>query len=220
MTVLSIDFDYFQIVTKEQLDRYPTGIDRTTDESELAWSEIYQENRDLYDVKPNKIELSKLADILCAQNEAVPVMIVNSHRNIYDFIHKNVAIDEKLCVVNIDTHHDFFNDNSELDCGNWLRFITEEYKAGFIWISNSISAEIYGFDRNDNHSDKLLPVTLDCIKDKKFDLIFLCRSDTWTPPHLDEYFFDLCQLISSHFKNINIEPEINKPRTIKQRTIT
>lgn len=215
MRVLSIDFDYFQLATEEQFNRYPSGIDRTTEEAKQVWSETYSENRDLYDIKPNELELRKLTNILKDQNKDIPVMIANSHKNIYDFIHENVSIDEKLSIINIDTHHDFFSDNPGLDCGNWLRFITEEYKAGFIWISNRVSAEIYGFDRQNDYSKKLLPVTLDCIKNKKFDLIFLCRSDTWTPPHLDKYFSDICDLILHHFEHVDIEKGIEKPRLAK-----
>ena len=57
-------------------------------------------------------------------------------------------------------HHDIFNDNAELDCGNWISNLIKdnviaksspkEYKS-IRWIANPISLDTYGL------SDKLDP---------------------------------------------------------------
>jgi predicted O-methyltransferase YrrM len=50
----------------------------------------------------------------------------------------------------------------------------------------------------------------------KFDLIFLCRSDTWTPPHLDPYFDELYQILTNNFEGGIIDPQITKPRDFEE----
>ncbi len=215
MNVLSIDFDYFQLATIDQFKRYPTGIDRTAAESEKVWSETYKLNPDLCSVKLNTTEYHKLIRLIKRQPADIPVMIVNSHVEIYDFIHDHVDVNEKLNITHIDTHDDFYNDNPCLDCGNWLRFIADEYKdLGFVWISNPISADVYGFDTSDEKIRKIMPTVLDSSMKNKYDLIFLCRSDTWLPPHLDSAFTDLCRVIQNKFTNLDIRDDITIPRKI------
>ena len=64
-----------------------------------------------------------------------------------------------------------------------------------------------------NTIDKLISTSLKNIKDMQFDAIFLCRSDTWTPPHLDGYFTELCTCMLDHFGEIYAEKNITSPRT-------
>lgn len=56
--------------------------------------------------------------------------------------------------------------------------------------------------------------TLESIKDCKFDIIFLCRSDNWLPPHLDNEFQELVDFIVRKFKTIRIDPQVKKPREL------
>ncbi len=83
-----------------------------------------------------------------------------------------------------------------------------------VWIANEISEKIYGL--------KNIPVKYDfsCIKNKKFDLIFLCRSDNWFPPHLDKYFVKLALIMKEHFQNIDIHDNVIIPRNIEKYSDT
>ena len=56
--------------------------------------------------------------------------------------------------------------------------------------------------------------TLESIKDRKFDIVFLCRSDNWLPPHLDNEFQELVDFIVRKFKTIRIDPQVKKAREI------
>lgn len=53
--------------------------------------------------------------------------------------------------------------------------------------------------------------SLSDIKDEQFDAIFLCRSDMWTPLHLDKHFTKLCDAIMSYFDNVAMEHSIDEP---------
>ncbi len=215
--ILSIDFDYFQKVSKETLEIYPVGIDRSTEISEIIWNSLYHDYADiLQKVTVMHDELDKLKKILLYQRTDIPVMAANSHRHIYDFIHDYVSADKELCVVNADMHHDMFNDNDTVDCGNWLKFIYQEYRTKLLWICNPVSKEMYGIAEQDCTAKKslykLLPESLDIISGKQFDMIFLCRSDIWTPPHLDCYFSELCEIMQRHFDEVCIHDCITQER--------
>lgn len=211
--ILSIDFDFFQIATAKQFQNYPDGIDRSAEDSITAWNEAYKLHPELANVKANREELMKLKYLLCEQTSKTPVMIANSHKDIYLFIHNYISTKERIKIVNIDTHHDILNDNPSLDCGNWLKFIIDEYDAGFIWVANPQSAQVYGLGEDVGFTSALMPTTLDMIENREFDLIFLCKSNTWVPPHLDLYFTELCDAIEKHFSNVTIEDNVQLPRT-------
>ena len=188
LKVLSIDFDYFQKVSFDTLKTcYPDGIDLPTKLSTIVWSSYYANpntKKLLQSVSINKNQLDQLYALLSKQKSETPVCIANSHVHIYDFIHEYVnKLDAKTTsVVNIDMHHDLFNDNPEIDCGNWLMHIAKDFPDGKIsWISNPISNKVYGLD---NEFDNIIYHNIDKIKDNKYDIIFLCRSDNWLPPQI------------------------------------
>ena len=150
-------------------------------------------------------------------------MIANSHVNAYDFILKHLADDEKISLTNVDMHHDLINDNENVDCGNWIGKLIAEGCVGcerdsLKWIHNPVSFSMYGADPTDGTEfGKLLAQldggdTLQSIKNEKYDLIFLARSDTWSPPHLDDQFNLLVNIMREHFLNIDIENDVKNPR--------
>lgn len=226
MNILSIDFDFFQNVTLDVLGAYPDGVDNTTELSEFIWGEIYSgiDADKIKQVTIRKDEINLIKQIFLKQKKKIPVMVTNSHKHIYDFIHEHADINEPLKLVNIDMHHDMFNNNAELetpvlDCGNWVTFITNEYKTDFSWIANPVSSEMFGLNNVDagEDIDRLIPLSVDCIKNIQFDAIFMCRSDTWTPPHLDRYFSELCSCLLKKFGTVYAEQNIFEPRKEYQK---
>lgn len=223
MKVLSIDWDFFQNVDKKTLRFYPDGLDNPTKVTEIIWGAKYAENGDeLREVTLSENEYERMIELLSKQNEDCSVMIANSHVHIYDFIHEHLSEDEKVNLVNVDMHHDMINDNDKTDCGNWIGQLLKEKaleQLGFKWISNEISFDMYGIGDGENKKfDMLMNIlnagnSLKAIEDEQYDLIYLARSDTWSPPHLDPYFCSLVDFMKEHFLEIKIERDIDKPRT-------
>ena len=87
---------------------------------------------------------------------------------------------------------------------------------GLQWISNPISCDVYGFtDSEKQHNGiNLFPTSVSVLTDETFDLVFLWRSDTWTPPHLDYGFEELVTTCLHHFENVIIENDVKEPRNI------
>lgn len=224
--VLSLDYDYFQKVSVETMQMcYPDGLDAPSSLSAMIWSTHYA-NRDTekalngVSINQDEIELCKkiLTGISLATDRSAPILIANSHRHIYDFI--TDRMDEsgctRLALTNADMHHDMFNNNERLDCGNWVKHITEKYPTNFRWIANKVSAEMYGFDDETSEYkgalQKLVGTTLADANDMPYDAVFLCRSDQWLPPHLDDEFGKLVDFIKDNFENVLVEKDIMKPR--------
>ena len=88
MKILSIDFDFFQNVTTEDISSYPDGVDNTTAISEMVWASHYAmhgEHLNSIDIMHDEFDMLK--DILKKQKTSIPVMVTNSHKHIYDFIY-------------------------------------------------------------------------------------------------------------------------------------
>lgn len=239
MKILSIDYDYFQQVSVDTMRKcYPDGIDLPTDVSNIVWASKYADPRIgklIEKVALNEKELDLAIDILNNQSADIPVMVTNSHIHAFHFIldnvlnefgHKNLSLLEgdTLELVNVDMHHDILNENERLDCGNWIGQLLKKFDPPFSWqwISNPVSDEMYGLSKKED-PQWCFPIetSLEKIKDEQFDAVFLCRSDNWSPPHLDYGFTMLGKIILNHFNrdklvaNIFLDNERNIDSTIK-----
>lgn len=217
LRVLSIDFDYFQNVDLNTLRiSYPDGVDRSTSEANKKWNQIYKdsERKQLLDkVTINQTAIQKIKTII--QNNFIEReaykgsrrafgLIEQSHVKAYDFIQSHYApeIYSGIELYNIDMHPDMINQNPQIDCGNWIKhlILNNRTKTRFVtlkWIYNPVSAIAYKF----NHEfDDFATEDLSVLNNKFFDLIFLCRSDNWVPPHLDNSFIELSKVIKESSK--------------------
>lgn len=194
--ILSIDFDFFQVVDKETImDCYPDGIDLPTRMSTMIWKNYYENPRTsepLSKVSVDQEKIEKVKKIIQKSKYSIGIT-VNSHRHIYGMIKQLYDPEEEISLYNLDMHHDIINENEELDCGNWVRHVLDEYeKTRFTWIANPISKPMYGLVGEEVGK---IQESLDCLEGLEFDLIFLCRSDNWSPPHLDGSFLELANTI-------------------------
>lgn len=202
VTVLSIDFDFFQKVSKNTLQTcYPDGIDVSTQLSKYTWAGYYtnmKTAKPLSEVKIDTDKLDQMKDILTKCTSAKDIKIANSHLVIYEFIHELMEKYKSsyLDIINVDMHHDLMNDNINVDCGNWLGRIAEEYDTRIRWVANPISKEMFGLD---DERFSVIGTDLNIINPTNVDAIFLCRSDNWTPPHLDKDFNNLFEHIKTEF---------------------
>ena len=222
MNILSIDYDFFQNTELETMTKfYPDGHDLPTSLTEITWADYYVNPRSakrLEKVTLNREELDICKDLLCKQSGDIPVLIVNSHRHIYEFIHEFCEIDDMHTLDHVDMHHDMFNENDKIDCGNWLRFILDEYGTENMlvqWVSNPLSFEAFGIADKIKTEGINTPTSMACLQEKIYDMIFICRSDTWSPPHLDNGFAELVETAKNHFYIIKIEESVMKPRNLE-----
>ena len=93
LNVLSIDFDYFQKVSKDVLmNCYPDGLDLSTELSIFTWSGYYNNPnsaKELQTVGILEDELNHLKKLLLSDriSDDAEVMVTNSHVFIYELIH-------------------------------------------------------------------------------------------------------------------------------------
>lgn len=215
LNVLSIDFDYFQNVDYDTLAYYPDGNDLGTEFSKYIWAIHYAhptEGKEILKVEVDKEKLERIQRIISdSYSIDTKVMICNSHKHAYDFI-KDIYAEcddyDGVAIYNVDMHHDLVNNNPKVDCGNWVSHILEDIPNSTItWIANPVSKEAYGMDES---KFEMVSEDLGDLEYIEFNVIFLCRSDMWTPPHLDPYFKELAEYIINEegFEKILLEKGI------------
>ena len=118
------------------------------------------------------------------------ILVADSHRFAYDFVCENGFSCDSVEVVNIDFHHDVYDSSSgelEVNAGNWALKLEEKFpQLMYKWVKKEDS------ERPD------IPVETISLEEalmKKYDCIFLCRSGAWSPPHLDEDFVKMVDIL-------------------------
>lgn len=246
MNILSIDFDYFQNATENQLAEYPDDTISISESAEMvAWALRYTNLYDALGLKKIKINarlLKKMEDLLLKMHRDTPVMICNQHVEIVPFIRKYLIdhysggyIDFKqqdLCIYNIDLHHDMFGPDDEeltkdtLHNGNWIKFMlaAKNPTTSMIkWFCRKVSVDAYKLtDFVKKSPTHLIVEELKDLENTEFGGIFLCKSSTWVPPHLDKHFDELVHVIKDHFNTVKMsyaDPLImNRYNFIKRTT--
>lgn len=226
LKVLSLDFDFFLKFENDDssvLSEFPDGTEAFIQYSDTIWaSRIANESADkkISTVKCNEQSFSEVALFLNSCDRRIPSMAANSHVYIYDFVAKHMSKGQEVQVVNLDYHHDAYHTEAELNCGNWVTHLQNLCDGQFLyqWITSENGWEssentIPRFVR-ESYRFKTLGEYLSWDKNYHPDLIFLCRSDVWVPPHLDGYFDMLLKFMASHFTNLIGEQRITKPRNI------
>lgn len=223
LKVLSIDYDYFSNVDAETIAHcYPDGVDLTSQLSMYVWANRYSElngQKAIMDsIKNSELLLHSIHKVLWDQQRTTKCVIANSHRHIYQAIESMVRPGQGIDIDHIDFHHDCREETTdEIDCGNWCRVIMNDHPGTCVtWFTR-----LAGYDAQQKPNDlyKLLPIvqfdTLDMIQKKNYDLVFICRSDAWTPPHLDKQFEELVTICSAIFSKVDCQVCVSKPRDME-----
>lgn len=187
LKILSIDWDYFINATaEERYTLFPDGGNENIPYyiQDIIWTTHYNGKLENIGVKEEDLELTK--GLIAGSFDKI--MITNSHKHIYNFIEENLFGDE-IDVVNIDFHHDLFGagdaKRQEVDCGNWMSKLFENYDCKYRWIKQEDSMK--------GVETQICPtkeVKFEDILNEEFDLLFICKSGVWSPPHLDKFFND------------------------------
>lgn len=219
--ILSIDFDFFADVTQKELMHYPDGIDYPTDLTCIIWASHYMTHGDILNsININKKLYKDLIYLLNCQKLHTPTLITNSHIHAFNFIEQNFN-NKQIELTHIDWHHDMINENRKMDCGNWISFLKKKHPDTIVkWVTREESVKCYGLTSEEiKQAD--VKFNFKEFEYTQFDAIFLCRSDSWTPPHLDKYFNKLVNICADLIFDIKIEECVKKPRDLSEifRTI-
>lgn len=212
---LTIDWDYFfNCSAKYRCFHFPDGGNENlpSNTQELIWNSHYSTDPELC-----KVGLINDYNYLISYLKSVPkkgpgdFKNVESHKYAYPFILFATLPDEEFEVVNVDFHHDFYalaRSEDEVNCGNWALKLKEvRPNMKFTWVARKDSQlESLLFDRPPVDTiiyDNLHPV----LCKGEFDKIFMCRSDVWSPPHLDSYYENLVREATTSEDLINSLPQ-------------
>lgn len=201
-TILTIDFD---IIMNPSIQLY-------NDMAGAPWEERLQRHSLLHHLEVDFNTYSKLTDYLLKLFKTIPknnVHFIKDHEKIISYCNKNDALN----VINIDHHHDCAykpkdveNFIEQLDCGNWGKYLQEQYNLqGYFWIcgnnammpSSSIQNLISGFKTTDikNINCNTLPIP---------DTLVICLSPPWVPPYITSLYYtwmDIANTIyNTHFE--------------------
>lgn len=187
MRILSIDFDYFIDATMETREMcFPDGHDNLSPAmTKFLWDRRYDFHDNLKDIGVIE-DYDKMCELL-KNTECRRVLIADSHKEIEKFF-SEIRPDEDLELINIDFHHDMYVTGGDtLDCGNWLRFLVDlKQDAKITWVRREDSdVESLSGTFPYYHTTDITEVQ------GEFDLIFICFSSPWTPPHLYDKFLEM-----------------------------
>lgn len=201
LKVLSVDWDFFiKVSNSDRFMLFPDGgrEDLPKEIKNIIWESLYGANREkLESIGVVNVLKRFKHDLLYSVKKHVPekVVVRESHRFIYDEI---VSFMESgkysgVDLLNIDFHHDCFTSNDKVDCGNWLYHVMSKYDGVYKWLSRNdsfVSPE--HFVGNLKRLKRYFT-----IQNEKYDLIYICRSDMWSPPHLDDKFLGLLSFFAA-----------------------
>lgn len=197
--ILSIDFDYFVNASGKYRNLlFPDGHDDLSENlQKIVWDRYYPK---IEEIGVKTEEFNRLIEY-CKKTKAyrhrftAAVQSYESHKWLYDLVCCH-QIADKSHIFNIDFHHDMFcmpHTDSRVDCGNWGRVLKEENpNFKLTWIAD-----------NDSQREDITGEQVDCYEIWDFedlmqnldpadvDVIFMCRSNMWSPPHLDKYYKEL-----------------------------
>lgn len=203
MRVLSIDWDFLiGAAGPMREDLFPQDNEYSDEHTQQKnWTKLYYDlntSRILRGIQPCLLMYTKFYSAIMGYDYTKGVLVVSkSHADIYEEIIQYTRFTEpdKIEVYNLDFHHDMYHltaSGDEVNCGNWARKLEEHFKDSPIefeykWIGwetsdrKTITGDIISMYPFALAQDKLEEI-------KSFDMVFLCRSDPWSPPHLDHYF--------------------------------
>lgn len=221
---LSIDWDFFINATAdERCILFPDGGSENLPDSirKYIWDTRYGDPR-LEDIEVDFDALQyirKLCRSFCGK-----CLITESHKHAFDFIMENTTPDEQFEVYNIDFHHDLYDfGHKRVNCGNWVAKLKEKRpNMKYVWVNREDSEQL----SKDEVQVVIMQMSFDAFKSRCGDdfqgltnHLFLCRSDMWSPPHLDVYFRRLVRILfSNQSADVKYEQGIEKLREFEKPT--
>lgn len=194
ISILSIDWDYFIDATyKERRSYFPDG---TTDElhpdiQSVVWASRYAEEPEIEHLGVTD-HFDQICKFLSNMKRPTEMMLCDSHLHAHDFILRNVKRDEEIAVVNIDFHHDLYEnwmDSNRPYASDWaLKLKKQLPHMSLKWVKH-VDSEM--------PKKHIATIPFEKAMERNYDMVFLCRSGAWSPPHLDEKFIEMADVLLS-----------------------
>lgn len=221
LKVLSIDWDYFIDATETQrLMLFPDGgnenlgIKLTTN----IWTTHYLPRDGVLNISTSEDyeTIKTYLKTLLVDNKlgSVSKVVTDSHKVIYDVVQP--FYQRPIELIHIDHHSDLYNIGQDVNCGNWLNFLFDKAEHLRVnWVHNKDS-EIDS-ETMDRYKSRLTetskPLSQVLVPGYIPDVLFLCRSSCWSPPHLDSSFDELVDLLKSSKKDLLYSNDIDNRYT-------
>lgn len=212
INILSIDFDYFVNATAEQrMTIFPDGHEHYgVNIYNTVWMARYGECPELENIGVVEDEYTSLINYLNLlikrrQSSETCFVVTNSHKWIYDVITRDYT-DWPINMLHVDFHSDNYGLKDETNCGNWVNWLEKSLKdthqriwrvSKITWLGreDSDTAEETRFFKTMKRGKKPLETVIsDYFHNSVPDLIYICKSGSWSPPHLDVRFDELISL--------------------------
>jgi hypothetical protein len=190
--ILSIDWDFFLNCPIELRMKF----EQETEDNE-HWGKIYKKFRCLkHSTNINELNYNFIIKVINKQN-CPDVYISNDHGTLYNLIDQkfNNERNMQLNIINIDFHHDCYVSilgDTPLNCASWLSclYSNNDFDVHSLWIGHNNSYDFWSAPYIDEYSDNI-----ENIKDSDYDMIFICKSKEYMPPHLDVNFIEMINRI-------------------------
>jgi len=184
LRVLSIDWDVFHDITQFMPGSMTPRVDWVV---EYCWFE--GEFKHLY--KFAETEFQQAKEFLAKQTQ--PIYFADDHSSIYNLIDANTHVE----LTNLDFHSDMYpirdkeGNKKPLDCGNWMLYLVVDKRCTV----NVDWRQLHS--KGDSGETEYTGITwthalgFEGVFDKDYDLIFVCQSAEYSPPHKNHRFREL-----------------------------
>jgi hypothetical protein len=225
MKVLSVDWDFF-INSRGYELYYLQGYNDNTPSAVLneAWAEKYMLSQGgLFSANVEGDLCERIASVIEAHRG--DYIACENHGRIFGFLESGIGYSEEPVEIhNFDYHHDAYvwGIGNAVNCANWVRRIIEKLpNSEYNWYYRSRSDMMHlgGDIRNENfiRCHPVYEIDWDEFLKLRFDIVFVCRSDIYSPPHLDADFIRYMIpniRAADRMSSMTIEDCLLKPRPI------
>ena len=204
--VLSLDWDWFfsygEDGTLERLLPDPLYEECSREIITEIWASRYlwqTEGKTAFDLAVSQEKLRRIHSLLESLPHGMEAAVAESHLSLYPFL-KSIYPDADFDIIQYDHHHDLCPvRNGTPDSGSWAAALMAEGRLhSFLWVGNPSSVtDCGGTPVLARYPSKVRFTTDPKAIDGAFDVLFLCRSLIWAPPHADREFRRLLRKITA-----------------------
>ena len=231
--ILSIDWDYYiDADANTRHTCFPDGHDFSSFSlGNIVWGTRYAENAEFYE----RIGVVEDYEHLCRYFSSLDkapfeLMVTTSHIDAYNFLNSFIKGNKAFEITNIDFHHDAYpcrkehqrnstmqqkicsRNGKSVDCGNWLTAVLQERRNAEVrWVAREDSDTEFAM-ADKEASKRIRIITHEEALMDSYGAIFICRSDMWSCPHLDEKFRELWEIPNRKGFEILLNNRLNEDR--------